>query len=209
MSVVEGKLIRTALGEDWNDLPENIRNRFAENPDIEKPVFYDGNMTEVTTSLAGKIFAFFSRILGAPLLPYSGTNVPIDVKVFSDPGTDDVIKQRTYHFPDKKPFTVHSRMTLNAKEKFLECVGMGLAMRMDIFAKDDALHFQSTGYSWTCGKFTVNIPLFMTPGNTHITHTDIDDERFRVRIEMTHPWFGTMFLQDGVFKERISAAENV
>lgn len=205
---VEGKLIRTALGDDWYALPENIRNRFSENPDIDKPVAYDGNMTEVTTSISGKIFAFFSRILGAPLLPYSGKNVPIDVKVFGETGTDDVIKQRTYHFPGKKPFTVSSRMTLNEKEEFLECVGMGLAMRMDIFAKDDALHFQSTGYSWSCGRFKINIPLFMTPGNAHITHTDIDDDRFRVRIEMVHPWFGTMFLQDGVFKERISLEGN-
>lgn len=197
----EGQLIKAAIGTDWNNLSKTIQRRFEANPDSDTPLLYEGTMTEIKTSKPGLVFAFFARLLGAPLLPYSGTNIPIDVKVYTEPGKQDIFKQRTYYFPERKPATVHSRMRLDNNGEFLECVGMGLAMQMNIYAKEKALHFDSEEYQWKMLGFTIPIPLFLTPGKTHIQHTDNTDGSFRVRITMCHPWFGEMFLQDGVFRE--------
>jgi len=200
-TISEGQLIKAAIGEDWNNLSESIQQRFETNPDTEAPLFYDGTMTEIVTSPAGRVFAFFARLIGAPLLPYSGKNIPIKVKVYSQPDRQDIFKQRTYYFPGRKPVTVHSRMQLNQEDEFLECVGLGLAMQMHIYAEEGALHFESTNYQWEILGIKILLPLFLTPGKTHIKHTDNTDGSFRVCITMRHPMFGVMFLQDGIFKE--------
>ncbi len=197
-NVSEGRLIRNALGAQWDALPATIRTRFAADP--PEATCYLGTMTEVNCSRFGWIMAQAARCFGAPLIPYRGRDVRIEVMVTA-PGNGDVIKRRIYFFPGRKPIKVQSSMRISPQGRFQECVNGGIGMEMRIFVEDDALHFVSERYYFSVAGRQWPIPSLFTPGRSHVMHRDAADGQFQVRIEMLHPLFGRTFLQDGLFRE--------
>lgn len=198
--VTEGALIRTAMGGSWHALSEKTRARFETDP--AKPVEYVGSMSEVRASALGKCFAYAALLMGSPLIPYSGTNVPIDVLVYTTPQRAGIFKKRTYHFAGRKPFTVETFMANDAKHGFIEYAALGLGMTMEVRANGGKLYFHGKRYLLHIGPFYIPLPHFLTPGLAQVEHSDHGDDAFRVRIEMRHPWFGVLFVQDGIFREK-------
>ncbi len=197
-AISEGRLVRQALGADWEKLPETVRARFAQDP--AEVTHYTGIMTEVACSRLGWLMAQMGRLVRAPLIPHQGHNIRIAVHVFA-PGDGSVMKERTYFFPGKKPLRVTSAMRIGAAGYFQECVHGGIGMNMRIFAENDALHFVSDHYFCTLFGRQRRIPHLLTPGTTHVVHSDAEDGQFRVHLEMHHPLFGRTFLQSGLFRE--------
>ena len=72
-------------------------------------------------------------------------------------------------------------------------------MRLHVYERDRALHFLSTRYFVRIGPFAVPLPHFLSPGVAHVIHSDLGNENFRFEMTFTHPLFGTLFHQDGVF----------
>jgi hypothetical protein len=198
----EGQLIKLALGEQWKNLSAKTQARFENEPTYTKPKEYDGMMTEVRCSKLGKLFTYITRLINAPLIPYCQKQVPIEVKVYKEAGDPSVHKSRVYYFTGKKPFKVHSAMSLNSKGEFEEYVNSWLGMKMKVYAVAGNLHFEGTNYFIKVAGFRLPIPIIFSPGWASIKHSDYGDDSFLVRIEMIHPWFGLMFLQEGIFKEK-------
>jgi hypothetical protein len=197
----EGQLIKYALGEQWSALSAKTQARFETDPTHEAEKEYTGVMSEVDCSLAGKIFAYCTGFLGAPLIPYKEQNVPIHVRVYKRQGNAAIYKQRTYFFKNHPAFTVQSHMVLAPNGEFQEYSSYGLGMRIELAAKEGGLYFYGRGYFLKVWKFIIPIPLVLSPGHVIITHHDYEEDAFRVRIEMRHPWFGKMFVQDGIFRD--------
>lgn len=198
----EGQLIKTALGDNWNHLSPKVQKRFEYEPQPDKPKEYVGEMSEISCSMMGVLFAYFGRLFKAPLIPYSGNSVPIEVKVYKKANRPEIYKTRTYYFKGKKPITVQSAMSLSENNVFTEMVNSWLGMTMQVLTKDGNLYFEGKKYFVKIGSKLIAIPTVLSPGIAYVEHQDYEDESFRVKIEMIHPWFGRMFLQDGVFKEK-------
>ena len=97
--------IRQLIGESsWFSLPSAVRARFAAHASSAR---YEGVFDEVRASFAGKLLAMCCRLLGTPVAPFTGTNVPATVNVFTtrDGGTG---WQRIYRFPGREPCVVES-----------------------------------------------------------------------------------------------------
>jgi len=71
--------IRKQLGQSWNKLHPNIQNRFARDPAPGEKIIYTGTMHKVSRSLMGALFAHLTRIIGNPLSPYAGEDVPMEI----------------------------------------------------------------------------------------------------------------------------------
>jgi len=198
-AITEGQLIRTALGEAWCNLSPKTQKRFENDPERQE---YIGLMSEVSCTRLGKMMAAFAKLFGSPLIPHSGRDVPIEVLVYKKPGNSDIFKKRTYFFKNTPPFTVQTHMHVNERGEFMEYAGLGLGLKMAVRAKDGKLYFHGLGYGLSVGKYLLPIPAFLSPGIAFIEHSDYGEKQFRVRIEMRHPWFGVMFIQDGVFGEK-------
>ncbi len=192
---------RSLVGErGWSRLAGNIRKRFADHG-ISKPVKYGGYMGEVNCSLIGWVFAQCARLIGTPLAPYRGRNVPTDVHVFKDNRTGGTVWERQYKFSGRKPVTVRSTKLFSGKQYLVELVGGGVGMKLNVFEEERKLHFRSICYFWRMGNIMIHIPDFLTPGTAHVVHTDEGDDCFRFTMTIRHSWFGTTFFQDGVFSE--------
>jgi len=193
-------VIREHLGNDWDKLNPNVQQRFSSDPAEDQTIHYQGKI-DTQRSCAGWLFAHLTRIVGNPLTPYKGKAVPLDVRLFREANTQGVYWERTYHFPNKRPYVVTSIKKTGRHGEMLECVGGGFGMVLDVYTENQQLHFRSTRYFWQCGSLRVLLPHLITPGQTDVVHADLGDGNFRFTISMTHPLLGRTFFQDGIFSK--------
>lgn len=195
----EGALFRTQLGSDWGALSENIRLRFDHDPPGGTVVRYRGVMTRVECSAMGKLLGWLVQHTGA-LMPHEGTDVPVSIEVWTEPGCDAVFKSRQYHFKDRKPFIFKSRMQLDSCGNLAEHVGGGFGMYLRVHALEGNLHFKDEGYFLDILGLKIPVPGLLSPGRVLLKHEDISKDEFAITIEIFHPWFGLLFFQKGQFR---------
>lgn len=197
--------IRWALGKNWHRLHPNVQRRFNRLPTEGEPIVYTGTMDAIKRSKAGWLFATLTKVIGNPLSPHQGRDVPMTVELTTQQGKKGVYWKRTYHFKDRKPFSVTS-VKKDDKGRMMECVGGGFGMFLDVFAENGELHFLSSRYFWQLGSWYVPLPHWLSPGQTHVIHEDLAHSHgqgvFRFSITMKHAILGTTFFQTGVFSEQ-------
>ena len=194
-------VFRRLLGaKAWRRLTPAVRTRFARHPSAARATVYDGAMSEVRRSRVGAALANLCRLIGTPLAPFAGRNVQVRVKVYDD-GNGGVVWERLYAFPGRRPITVSSTKRADARAGLVECVGAGFGMTLDIYERDGALHFKSRGYFWQLGRWRIPLPALLSPGATHVVHSDVGGGWFRFAMRIVHPLLGETFFQDGVFHE--------
>ena len=198
----EGELFNKVLGPAWPGLHADIRRRFDQNPAPGAPLRYQGVLDTLYCSWFGRLLAHATMpMLGGALIPYCGTDVPVDIEVYSQAGDSAIYKQRIYRLQGRPPIRFTSFMRQSARGEVLEYVGRGLGMRLLLSVDQGNLHFQSDGYFWQILGRRVPIPALLTPGKTFLWHNNLDADRFGIRIEIRHRLAGTTFVQVGVFQE--------
>ncbi len=190
---------RHLLGElAWRRLAPAVRARFAVKPAPGNEIRYVGAMRVVRRSAAGWVMARLCRLIGTPIAPHGGVDVPVSVVLRLADDSHGIVWERLYRFPGRAPVRCVSVKRATA-EGLIECVGRGVGMWLALSVENGALHFRSTGYFWRCGRMLLRLPLWLTPGAMHVAHIDLGGGRFRFQIDVHHPLFGETFHQDGVF----------
>ena len=198
----EGELFRRTLGERWALLHPDIQKRFEKNPEVGHRLHYTGTLDALTASPIGKVIAWLSRpLIGGALIPVVDHDVPVDIEVFSKLGHSAIFKKRIYRLNGRPPVTFTSFMLGNARGEVFEHVGAGLGMTLRLDVREGHLHFQSGRYFLAVLGLRLPIPGLLTPGKTDLLHQNVGPDRFRIRIEINHPIFGTTFVQAGEFRE--------
>lgn len=189
------------VGADgWRRLTPMIQARFgacAKSIDTH----YTGAMSKVRCSFVGYLIAQVCRLIGTPLAPHEGDDVPITVHVYEDPAKGGVAWDRRYFFAGRVPVTVTSTKVIHEGRVLLECVGGGFGMRLEVYEQDRALHFVSEHYFWRWRSFQLRLPAWLTPGVAHVVHSDLGNGRFRFEMTIEHALLGETFYQDGSFSE--------
>jgi hypothetical protein len=68
-----------------------------------------------------------------------------------------------------------------------------------------SLHFVSLGYYFDFGtlksgrRIRIPLPRWLSPGRTHVEHHDEANGWFRFTMTVSHPLFGELFYQTGLF----------
>lgn len=185
--------------DGWFRLKPDIRRRFGEEPG-DRPIRYVGTMHQVEASVFGLALAQLCRLWGSAFALYRGRDVPVDIVLRANPGDGAIIWERIYHYPDH-PTTLVRSIKRKTARGLVECVGGGFAMEMSVYEREHALHFDSRRYLWRLGRLTVPLPHFLAPGLAQITHRDLGGGSFRFVMSFRHRLLGTLFYQDGVFRE--------
>lgn len=198
----EGELFRKILGREWQALHPDIQRRFNKNPAPGQPLRYRGSLSELRCSRLGRVLGWLTRpFISGALMPYCDANFPVDIEVYSKPGSDAIFKQRIYRLNGRKPVRFTSFMRESEKGEVLEYVGFGLGMKLILHVQEGDLYFTSDGYFWDLFGWRMPLPDLLTPGKTFLCHRNDNPQQFNIRIEIRHPWFGTTFTQVGVFHE--------
>lgn len=185
--------------EAWQRLPAAVRARFAPH-DIAQPyeVFYRGRM-RVRASLLGRCFAHLCRLIGTPVAPFVHEDVPVAVRVFDNEARTGTVWERRYYFPGRDPVTVSSTKQVEADGTLVEALGAGLRMRLRVSEHCGELHFLSTGYYFQLGPVRFDLPAWVLPGPTLVTHVDLGQGEFLFTMHTAHRRLGQMYEQIGCF----------
>lgn len=190
--------LKHQLGALWARLRPGIQQRFGREPQPGEVFVYSGVMQEIRRSKMGWLFAQLTRVIGNPLTPYAGQNVPMQVRLYAkDRG---VCWERLYQYPGRAPVVVSSVKRENAKGEMLEVVGGGFGMKLRVFTADGQLYFRSFGYFCTVLGWQIPLPHLLTPGVTDVAHLDHGDGSFTFRLSIRHPYLGETFFQQGIFR---------
>lgn len=194
--------LRDVLGHAaWLRLPEAVRVRFA---DRAPAVDYVGEFEIVRASLLGRIIAWACRIIGTPVVPRTGTDVPAIVHV--GPAGDGIEWRREYRWPNRSPSVVRSTKVIRSDGALVEELPAGLCMSLDVYEQAGVLHFVSRAYYFeitlpgTRRCVRLRLPMWLSPGITHVEHIDGAEGWFRFTMTVTHPFLGEMFYQTGRFR---------
>jgi hypothetical protein len=191
---------REILGaESWNRLKPEVRQRFSAKPKRGKAIRYVGTMQRVELSWAGWFFAQVCRLIGTPLAPWRGTDVPMTIELSPDEALHGVAWKRCYQFPPTKSFTVRSTKCKGKDGEFIEHIGRGFSMRLRLSERKGSLIFTSVAYEVAILNRVLCIPTLLTPGTTTVTHEQLTGNRFRFTLSVNHPLLGRTIYQDGEF----------
>ena len=194
--------LQKQLGPAWQSLHPDIQARFAREPAPGETIVYEGVMHEIRRSRMGWLFAVLTRVIGNPLTPLAGRDVPMEVALSKVAGHTGVLWQRTYFYPRRAPYVVSSVKRESMKGEMLECVGGGFGMKLAVTARDGELHFESYRYFWSAFGVTVPLPHWLAPGRTHVIHKDLGGGDFKFTISMVHKQLGETIYQQGVFRRK-------
>jgi hypothetical protein len=184
----------------WERLPQAVRIRFAHSAPA---VDYVGQFEIVRASLLGKLVSWACQIIGTPVVPRTGDNVTAIVHVA--PSERGVEWRREYRWPNRPPYLVRSTKVIGADGVLVEELPACLRMSLDVYEERKALHFVSRAYyfdvaiPWSKVRVRLMLPTLFSPGITHVEHIDEAEGRFRFTMTVTHPLFGEVFYQTGLF----------
>jgi hypothetical protein len=185
----------------WQRLSPAIRRRFTEKPGRDTPIRYHGVMRQVRCSTAGWLLAQACRLFGTPFALHRGADVPVTITLRQVDAGAAIGWERTYRYPNHPTAIVRSEKRVAADGTLIERVGADFAMKLVLSEELGALHFRSCGYLWQLGPFQRALPDYLSPGAAHVIHQDLGAGRFRFVMTIRHKLFGTLFHQDGVFRE--------
>ena len=207
----EGELFKRVLGAKWQQLHPDIQARFDKNPLPNQPLYYQGQLSELSCSHFGRLLGFLTMpLIKGALIPFNDAHFPVDIEVYSKPNCRDIFKQRIYRLHNRKPIQFTSFMREGKNGEVLEYVGFGLGMKLVLEVHQGNLYFTSDGYFWDIVGVLVPIPALLTPGKTFLCHRNDNASQFNIRIDIKHPIFGKTFSQVGIFHDlQISASDKV
>jgi hypothetical protein len=189
--------VRGALGEEgWARLPRAVQARFADGAAAAE---YVGRFELVRASFTGRLLALLCRLIGTPVAPYTGVDVPATVRVFAD-GRGGVVWERCYRFSAGRHCIVRSTKRCDARGALIEELPCGLSMPLAVFERGGVLHFLSSSYYFRCLGLKLTVPAALPPGRTHVEHIDEGGGWFRFTMSVSHPWLGEVYFQTGRFR---------
>jgi hypothetical protein len=192
-------VFQTVLSADWDQLGGTIRKHFFLTPFSEDYICVSGEMSEIYHSPIAKFLIPFGMVFGS-IVPFKGTNIPIDVHYNSMPENGNIYWDRVFKFPGKRAFHFKSHMEPVKGNEVIEFVRFGVGMRLVVSAEDGAIVFRSKGYVWRIFGKTIPLPVHLLFGNAYVEERPVDDNSFTMKMVLEHPWFGTLFRYVGRFQ---------
>ena len=185
-------IFQPIFGDSWANLPPVMHKHYANRAHTTDLVTVEGTL-DVVRALPVRLMSPLLKKLGM-LVPYSGINIPTTVHFKSNPANSDFNFHRYFHFPHKKPFLFHSCMTPMGGNEIVEwmvkgTIGWHASFRVD----GNRVLLEHHGYKFRLGKRIISLPVTWLAGKGYAYEETIDENRFRMFMEMRHPLFGQLF----------------
>ncbi len=185
----------------WNDLPDDVRRRFSKRLSGRMVATYSGEIVWTRLSRAGWLLAQLCRLIGAPLPTNASGPAPAAVAVSEDSASGGQCWTRLYGRVRRYPQVIHSAKRFAGPTGLEEHIGGGFGMALIVRAEADALIFASDHYFWQRAKLRLRVPRWLAPGATVVTHQHLGSGRFAFDLNVTHPLFGELLSQHGLFRD--------
>ena len=191
-------IFRSIFGDTWNSLPSVMHKHYANRPYCDDVVRVEGRM-DVEFGWLVKLLSPLLRIVGA-LVPYQGKDIPVTVHFRSEPDSNAYCLDRTFNFPDKKPYIFYSRMVQIKDDVIVEFMKYGIGWKHRFYYNGEKVILEHRGYVWKIFGATIPVPLGLFLGRGYAEEEALNENSFRMEMNITHPLFGKMYEYRGVFE---------
>jgi len=189
------------LGQDWNELPPSIQQRFVKPHSSRRVVIYRGRIYQTRVSFLGLVLAKLSKLLGGVL--------PLSKKV-RGAATVEVREARDFsgqYWTRIYPSNSHFPQTIKSIKRFAGPTGLeellskrvGIALNVKVDRK--RLFFHSDHYFFLLWNQRIALPGFLSPGELTIEHKEAGPQKFRYTFTLHHAVFGELIYQTAIFEE--------
>lgn len=194
---------RSLIGpEQWALLPAAVQKRFSKRLGYGASVVYSGEIVECEMNRAGWLLAQVCRLVGGPLPVSRDIEVPAAVIVTEDEATGGQFWTRLYGHNRGFPQVIHSSKRFAGETGLEEYLGAGVGIALTLSVEDGALHFHSDHYFIQILGRRLRIPRWLSPGDLTVSHVDCNDGCFAFVLDLTHPKFGPLIRQTGLFHDQ-------
>jgi len=191
-------IFKSIFAEQWATLPVVMHKHYANRPFSDDVGKVEGKM-DVEFGWLVKLLSPMLRLVGA-LVPYQGKDIPVTVAFRSEPDSNRFCLDRTFNFPQKKPYVFFSRMVPIERDIVVELMKYGIGWKHRFYYKDDKVILEHIGYAWNVLDKMLPIPLGLLLGHGYAEEQALDENSFQMKMNITHPLFGKMYEYRGVFK---------
>ena len=190
-------IFKRVFGEAWDKLPPVMRKHYANKPYTQDITVVEGTL-DVSCSGPFKYLApIFWLLHGIP--PANEKNVPVVVQFESDKNAQSFTFNRVFQFENRKPYNFQSYMIPIKGNEVIEVMRFGLCWRMNVVWEDDRVKLKHKGYAVRIAGHFIPMPLTMLMGAGNAEEIAIDDDNFDMQVEITHPWWGSIYEYKGKF----------
>lgn len=185
------------FGEQWAHLPPVMHKHYANRPYCRDVVTVEGVM-KVEVSPFARLLAPILRITGA-LVPYEGENIPVTVHFRSEPNSNIYVFDRIFHFPGKPPYNFRSRMQPVGGNEIVEFMRIGIGWRASYRWDGSKIVMAHRGYVVRLFGKLQRLPLELLLGSGNAWEEAIDDNHFRMYMDIRHKLWGKVYAYSGEF----------
>lgn len=186
---------------DWQQLPEDVRRRFSKRVRDGETAVFVGRLTVQRHNRLGWLLANALRVIGSPLPVFDVTDVASVVTVTEDVATGGQVWTRLYANRSGFPQIIHSAKRFCGPTGLEEYIGCGITIALRISVEDGALVFRDHAYHFDIGRLRLTLPRWSAPGRLTVRHEETERGRFRFSLELSHPLFGELLYQEGLYRE--------
>jgi predicted DCC family thiol-disulfide oxidoreductase YuxK len=197
LNLQDEPIFKRIFGSDWDKLPTVMHKHYANKPYTQDVTVVEGTL-DVSCSGPFKYLApAFWLLRGIP--PANENNVPVTVRFESDPATQSFTFNRVFGFAQRKPYSFRSRMIRIKDNEVIEIMRSGFCWRMHCMWEDNRVKLNHQGYALYLFGHFIPLPLTALIGAGNAEEIAIDDDNFEMRVEITHPWWGSIYQYKGRF----------
>ncbi len=186
------------FGAAWDALPPVMHSHYANRPYTQDVVTVEGVM-EVAASPLMRLFAPLLQWTGL-LVPYEGSNVPVKVRFRSEPESNAFCFDREFRFPGKKPCHFRSHMIPIGGNEVIEFMSLGIGWCAAYDFVGGKVTLTHRGYVLRALGLVIPVPLHWFFGKGYAEEEATGEKRFRMAMEVRHPWFGQVYRYSGDFE---------
>lgn len=206
MTSASEPVFKSLFGNDWQKLPRVFHRHYACRAGTIDTAACEGVM-EIRMSWLGRILAPLFYLSGT-LVPYAGKDIRATVRFESalKNGKHGMIFDRVFYFAGKRPYRFRSVMLPAGGNEMIEHTRLGLGWRAAFVWTGDKIEMRHRGYTLNIFGTSLPLPVEWLMGRGSASETAIDDNRFAMTMDITHPLWGRVFGYSGIFTMTEDAA---
>ncbi len=189
---------KSVFGESWDNLPPVMHKHYANRPFSDDVVVVEGKM-DIEFNWLAKLLSPLLRMFGT-LVPYHGNDIPVTVSFLSEPDSHAYCLSRVFNFPGKKPFHFNSKMVQIEGDDIVEFMKFGIGWRHRLYYNGEKVVLEHRGYVWKLFGKIIPTPVGLFLGKGYAEEIPLTDNSFRMKMNITHPWWGKVYEYRGEFE---------
>jgi hypothetical protein len=190
-------IFKSIFAEEWKNLPPVMHKHYANRPFSHDVVTATGTM-KVEIFWLARLFSPFMRIAGV-LVPYAGKNIPVTVRFRSEPNTNTYTLDRVFHFSGKAPYHFCSRMLPLEDNTIIELMKTVVGWHASYRYDGKKILLEHRGYKIKLFGKLISLPLEWLLGKGYAEEEALNDDTFRMYMDLRHPLFGKVYAYSGEF----------